>query len=271
MTRIQFALITGGSSGLGKALAISLARGGSSVVIVARNEARLTEAKAAIEAAKAGNGFVKTVQADVTDEKQVRNTFDKLVQHEGVPTHLINCAGAANPGYVQDFSLADFEAAMRLDYFGTVIPTITMLPHFLSRGSGHVINVSSAGGFVGLIGYATYCPAKFAVMGFSEVLRHELKPKGIKVSVVCPPDMDTPGLATENKTKPEECKIISQRGKLVKPEDVAKAVIDGVKKGKYYILPGESNYIFNMKRLFPSLVFSIMDGDLQKALKKLGK
>ncbi len=271
MAVIPFALITGGSSGLGKALAILLARGGSSVAIVARNGARLAEAKAAIDAGKAGAGFVTTTQADVTDEKQIKDAFDGIVSEKGVPTHLFNCAGAANPGYVQDFSLADFEAAMRLDYFGTVVPTTTLLPHFISRGSGHVINVSSAGGFVGLIGYATYCPAKFAVMGFSEVLRHELKPKGIKVSVVCPPDMDTPGLVTENKTKPEECKILSERGKLVKPEDVAKAVVDGVGKGKYYILPGESNYIFNMKRLFPGLVFSVMDGDLRKALKKLGK
>nr|MDO8088572.1 SDR family oxidoreductase [Candidatus Sigynarchaeum springense] len=271
MASIPFALITGGSSGLGKALAILLAGGGSSVAIVARNEGRLAEAKAAIEAAKAGDGFVVAIQADVTDEKQVKDAFDGLVRDKGVPTHLFNCAGAANPGYVQDFSTADFEAAMRLDYFGTVIPTITLLPYFIARGSGQVVNVSSAGGFVGLIGYATYCPAKFAVMGFSEVLRHELKPKGIKVSVVCPPDMDTPGLATENKIKPEECKIISERGKLLKPEDVAKAVVDGVEKGRFYILPGESNYIFNMKRLFPGLVFSIMDGDLRKALKKLGK
>jgi short-subunit dehydrogenase len=271
MNSIPFALVTGGSSGLGKALATLLAHGGSSVAIVARNGARLAEAKAAIEAEKSGAGFVTTIQADVTDEKQIKDAFDGLVRDKGVPTHLFNCAGAANPGYVQDFSLADFEAPMRLDYFGTVIPTITMLPHFISRGSGHVINVSSAGGFVGIIGYAAYSPAKFAVMGFSEVLRHELKPKGIKVSVVCPPDMDTPGFANENKNKPEECKILSEHGKLVKPEDVAKAVIDGVGKGKYYILPGESNYIFTMKRLFPGLVFSVTDGDLRKALKKLGK
>lgn len=271
MKTIDFALITGGSSGLGKALAILLARGGSSVAIVARNESRLAEAKAAIEAEKTGAGFVTTIQADVTDQKQIKDAFENLVRDKGVPTHLFNCAGAANPGYVLDFSVTDFEAAIKLDYIGTVVSTITMLPHFISRGSGHVVNVSSTGGFIGIIGYATYTPAKFAVMGFSEVLRHELKPKGIKVSVVCPPDMDTPGFANENKSKPEECKILSEHVSLIKPENIAKAVVDGVGKGKYYILPGESTYIFNMKRLFPGLVFNVIDGDLRKALKKLGK
>ena len=211
-----------------------------------------------------------TIQADVTDEKQIKDAFDGLVRDKGVPTHLFNCAGAANPGYVQDFSLADFEAPMKLDYFGTVIPTITMLPHFISRGSGHVVNVSSAGGFVGIIGYAAYSPAKFAVMGFSEVLRHELKPKGIKVSIVCPPDMDTPGFANENKNKPEECKIFPSTGSWSSRRMSPRPSLTASGRESIHILPGESNYIFTMKRLFPGFVFSTIDGDLRKALKKLG-
>jgi 3-dehydrosphinganine reductase len=271
MNSIPFAVVTGGSSGIGKALAILLARGGSLVVIVARNEGRLADAKAEIDAVKASGAFVAAIRADVTDEQQVKNSFDALVAEHGVPSHLFNCVGVANPGYVQDFTNADYEAAMRLDYLGTVIPTMALLPRFIERHSGHIINTSSAGGFVGIIGYATYTPAKFAVMGFSEVLRHELKPKGIKVSVVCPPDTNTPGLVQENKSKPEECKILSEHGKLLQPDEVARAVLKGVEKGKFRILPGESNYIFTMKRLFPGLVFGIMDGDLRKALKKLGK
>ncbi|MCP5430947.1 MAG: SDR family NAD(P)-dependent oxidoreductase [Chromatiaceae bacterium] len=109
----------------------------------------------------------------------------------GLPDFLFNCAGRAEPGYIQDYSLDAYEAAMRVDYLGTVIPTQYLLPDFIARGSGHIINVSSVAGFLGLIGYGTYAPAKFAVVGFSEVLRHEMKPHGVRVSVVCPPDVDT--------------------------------------------------------------------------------
>jgi 3-dehydrosphinganine reductase len=269
MNKIPFAVITGGSSGIGKALAVLLARTGSSIAIVARDQTRLAQAKAEVEAVRVGDATIDALQADATEENQVRAVLDDLVTRRGVPTHLFNCVGIAKPGRVQDFSTGDFDAALRANYMSAVVPTLAMLPRFLDRGSGHVINVSSAGGFVGIIGYATYTPAKFAVMGFSEVLRHELKPKGIKVSVVCPADTDTPGFAQENKTKPEECKIISTHGKLMQPADVASIIIKGVEKGKFYILPGESSYIFTMKRLFPGLVFSIMDNDLAKAMKKI--
>lgn len=271
LNNIPFAVVTGGSSGIGKALAILLARGGSSVAIVARNEAKLAEAKTQVEAVKASGAFVAIARADTTNEGQVKDAFDTLVAEHGVPSHLFNCVGAANPGYIQAFSITDYEEAMKTNYMGTVIPTMALLPRFIDRGSGHVVNTSSAGGFVGIIGYATYSPAKFAVIGFSEVLRHELKPRGIKVSVACPPDTSTPGFDEENKKKPEECKIISQHGKLLQPEAVASAILDGVKRGTFLILPGESGFMYTMKRLFPGLVQRIIDNDLRRARKRMGK
>ncbi len=214
---------------------------------------------------------VDAMSCDVTDDRRARDVISSFIGARGVPDFLFNCAGAAYPRYIQDYTIHDFENAMRLDYLGTVIPTMAVLPGMMARRSGHVVNISSAMGFVGMIGYGTYAPAKFAVAGFSEVLRHEMKPYGIKVSVVFPSDIDTPGFKIENETKPEECRIISEHGKLMQPGDVAARILKDVAKGRFFILPGESGFIFKMKRLFPGLVYSTIDKDLTKARRKLGK
>ncbi|MHA1998363.1 MAG: SDR family oxidoreductase [Promethearchaeota archaeon] len=265
-------IITGGSSGMGKSMARLLAVEGASVSIIARNKDRLEAARAEIEAAKRDeNAFIEALQVDVTDESGVSVAMDAYMEQHGVPDVLFNCAGRALPRYIQDFSIDEFREAMEIDYLGTVIPTMKLVPHFIKEGCGHVVNFSSAAGIVGIIGYGTYTPAKFAVIGFSEVLRHELKPRGITVSVVCPSDVNTPGFEKENETKPEECKIISEHSKVMEPDDIARDILNGVKKQKFMILPGESGFVSTMKRLFPGLVFKTIDKDLQKARKKLGK
>ena len=121
------------------------------------------------------------------------------------------------------------------------------------------------------MGYAGYTPTKFAIAGLSEVLRHEYKPYNIKVSVVYPPDTDTFGLHEEAKTRPEELNIISERGGLLQPEEVAEKILTGVLKEKFYILPGSAKFMWRMMRLFPKLVHWVTDGDLKKARKKMGK
>nr|MDO8115289.1 SDR family oxidoreductase [Candidatus Sigynarchaeota archaeon] len=267
----KFAAITGGSSGMGKAIAMQLAQRGSSVTIMARNEERLALAKHEIEPLLVGKAFVETLKVDATDEAQVKTAFTDMVSRHGVPDFLFNCVGAAEPGYIQDFTISQYEKAMKQDYFAYVIPAMQLLPRFIEKKAGYIVNIASIAGFLGLIGYGTYTPAKFAVVGFSEVLRHELKPRGINVSVVCPPDTDTPGFHEENKTKPEECKILSQRGKLIQPAQVAAKILEGVEKKRFLILPGDARFIFTMKRLFPGLVYKTIDDDLKKALKQLGK
>ena len=267
----KLALITGGSSGIGKALAKSLGELGCSTCILARNQERLESAKEEISKVASNGAFIDVIKADVTEEDQISRNFSELVAKRGTPDFLFNCAGKAEPSYIQDYRINDFRRAMELDYLGTVIPSMELLPRFMERGSGHIINISSVGGFLGIIGYGTYTPAKFAVVGFSEVLRHEMKPHGIQVSVVFPPDVETPGFSKENKVKPEECKIISETGKLMQPEDVARKIIKGVKKGNFLILPGSSGYIHKLKGIWPSLVYKFIDDDLKKARKKIGK
>ena len=112
-----------------------------------------------------------------------------------------------------------------------------LLPAMLERGSGQIVNVSSMAGFVGAFGYTAYGASKYAVRGFSDVLRLEVKPLGIRVSVVFPPDMDTPGLANENKTKPFET-FAAASTKALPPQQVAKSTLAGMRRGQYIILPG---------------------------------
>jgi short-subunit dehydrogenase len=137
---------------------------------------------------------------------------------------------------------------------------------------GYIINVSSIAGFIGVFGYTDYAAAKFGVVGFSEALRSELKKYNIAVSVLCPPDTDTPGFAEENKTKPEETKAISSTARLMKAEDVAKALLKGMKKQEFIIIPNfDGKFTYIMKRLLPGLVEMVTDSQVKSVQKAKGK
>jgi 3-dehydrosphinganine reductase len=122
---------------------------------------------------------------------------------------------------------------------------------------------------MGLFGYAAYSPAKFAVVGFSECLRMDLMPWNIKISVIYPADTDTPQLHEENKIKPPETKALAGTIKVMPSETVARAMLEGVSKGKFTIVPGLMNrFTCFMNRHLPSVVWMIVSGDLKKYWKK---
>jgi len=138
------------------------------------------------------------------------------------------------------------------------------VPLMKERG-GHIVNISSIAGFLGVFGYSAYCPAKFAVFGFSQVLRSELKRYNIHVSILCPPDTDTPQLEMENKIKPEETKAISGNAGVMSPDDVAEAMINGMLKSKPVIVPGlNGKFVLYASRLIPSVVEWVMDREIKK-------
>jgi short-subunit dehydrogenase len=129
--------------------------------------------------------------------------------------------------------------------------------------------VSSVAGYIGVFGMTAYSASKFAVIGFSEALRSELKRFNITVSVLCPPDVDTPMLERAGKIKPGETKAISATARVMKAEVVAKSVIDAMAGGGFLILPGSgTRFTYNMKRLFPWLVESITDNRISKFRKR---
>jgi 3-dehydrosphinganine reductase len=255
------ALITGGSSGIGLALARLLAERGWQVWLVAREPGKLVAALAEVRAARQDGRDCGVTAADVSDPMQAVAAADEVTSRLGVPDLLINSAGAARPGYFQEVDLADFRWMMDTNYFGTVYMTRAVLPGMIARGSGHIINICSMAGFLGIFGYTAYGASKFAVMGFSESLRAELKPRGIRVSVVFPPDTDTPQLAYESQFKPPETKAITRVAQALPAEKVARAILKQAERGHFLILPNlDSRIIYVLSSKAPkSWVFGVLD------------
>lgn len=268
----KFAIVCGGSKGIGKATAKLFVQLGGNVCIVARTLDTLKEAVDEIKTLKAEEEqIVEFISCDTSNLENVTQLFNEFFEKYRVPDYLFNYVGISYPDYTDKFEFKDLKFHMETNYYGQLIPIITILPHFLKKKSGHIINMSSVAGFIGIMGYAGYTPTKFAIVGLSEVLRNEYKDYNIKVSVIFPPDTDTYGLHEEAKTRPEELNIISERAGLLQPEEVAEKILKDVLKEKFYIFPGSAKFLWRMKRLFPKLVFWVSDRDLKKARKKLGK
>jgi 3-dehydrosphinganine reductase len=264
------AIIVGGSKGIGKATAFELVRLGSNICIIARTRDVLVAVQQDLNAIKFNQSqSIDILSADATNAGVIQPALDAYVREKGCDL-LINCVGGATPHYAYDYTSSDFQKDMIRNYMSTVIPIMTVLPYLMKQG-GHIVNISSIAGYSGLIGYTTYSPAKFAIVGLSEALRHELKPYKILVSVVYPPDTDTPGLKEEEKTKFDELKRLTAKAKLKQPEEVAKELVEGIQKKKFNIHIGSSRWIDKVKRHIPALYFWLIDRELQKAREKISK
>jgi len=140
---------------------------------------------------------------------------------------------------------------MQVNYFGSLYVLRPTVAAMAELRSGHVVLVSSGGGLVGVYGFSAYSPAKFALRGLAEVLRGELKPLGIRVSIVYPPDTDTPLLAESDKHKPLETKKISATTKLWSADGVAREIVRGIERNAFSITPGfETTAIARLHSLF---------------------
>jgi 3-dehydrosphinganine reductase len=235
----QHIIITGGSSGIGRATARLLARCGAHVSVIARRQELLDETRAELEDLRQDPGQrFQARSVDVSDWQQTQESIAALTADGHPPDILINAAGFAHPGYFEELPLEIFHQTMDADFFGTLHPTKAVLPAMMERCSGHIVNFSSMAGYLAVFGYTAYSAAKFAVRGFSDVLRQEMKPHGIHVSVVFPPDTDTPQLHYENQFKPPETRRIAGAAKALTADQVARALVRGIERRRNYILPG---------------------------------
>jgi 3-dehydrosphinganine reductase len=253
-------LITGGSSGIGKALALQLDALGARLWLLARRPQALAETQAQMR------GDCHVLAVDVSDWAQVQAALEQVQRLSGAPEVIINSAGMTRPGYVQDLPVEVFRQMMEVNYLGTVHVVKAALPAMIARGSGHIINISSVAGFLGVFGYTAYGASKYAVRGFSDTLRAELKPLGIRVSIVFPPDTDTPQLAYEAPLKPPETKALAGNAGLLSPETVARTILRAAARGRYIILPGlETKVLYHLNNLLGNGVYPLMDWLIARA------
>jgi 3-dehydrosphinganine reductase len=246
----KYVLISGGSSGIGLSIAKKLAENGAHLTLLARRKSLLEEAAIQIKEINVRQGqLIETISADVSDYNNLRrigHPFDLL----------INSAGVAYPGTFVETDPEIFKNVMDINYLGTVNLTKLVVPGMIAQGSGYIVNLSSLAALLGIYGYTAYAPSKFAIRGFSHCLRAELKPYGIDVSIVFPPDTDTPQLAFERSRIPEITKKINEGGGILSPDKVADVIIEGIEKKKFVIIPGfEGKVIYRFARLIDTIMY----------------
>lgn len=264
--------VTGGSSGIGLACAIEFARSGYDVALIARDVEKLKQAREQVFNARSdSSGVVLCKSADLSDPAACDHAFEDLAAQGFDVDVLVNSAGLINPGEFIRMSREQFSDNLDYGFWTVVHPCRSVAPRMVERGFGHIVNVSSVAGFLGIYGYTGYSAAKFATMGFTEALRCEMAPEGVRVSIVCPPDTDTPALARERSLRPHETDVIAGNLKAVEPAVIARAVIKGVEKNRYLIIPGAlSKFYFRLKGILPELAFAIIDSDVRKARRSKG-
>lgn len=267
------ALITGGSSGIGLALAKQLASEGADICLLARDLEKLENAQKEIQTLTTRDGQkITTLSCDIVDNTALTAALDNWLSENEPPDLVINSAGVTYPGYFQELDIEIFHWLMEINYYGTLHICKYFVPGMVARGSGTIVNISSQAGFFGIIGYTGYSASKFAVRGFSDALRSELKPLGVQVSVVFPPDTDTPQLAFEDPLKPFETRELAGTMKAMSAEAVAQSILKSAHKGKYVIIPGtEGKFLFHLMRVLGNLTYAVIDGMISQARKKKQK
>jgi len=269
----QLVLITGGSSGIGLALAKKFSSLGAKVWILARRPQQLQAALDEIKEEKINDSqHFGILPCDLADPEQLNKTLVNFQKDAGTPDILINAAGYAYPAEFLDIDPQIFYNQMDVNYFGTVNTIRAFLPEMIKRNTGHIVNLCSVAGFLTFYGFTSYSPTKFALRGFSDALRSELKFTGVKISLSFPPDTDTPGFEIENKTKPPITMEVSKAGGLAKPEEVAESILKGMIKNRYLIITGfENNLFYILNNLLGRLMYPIMDLMVSSAAKKTSK
>ncbi len=268
----KIVLITGGSSGIGLALAQQLANQGAILWIIARDENKLTKSKELI------NPISKTpkknlfLSIDITDYKKYSDQISVLNEQELFPDIVINSAGVTYPGEFLEIEIEKFDWLMKTNYFGTLNTIKLCLPKMVENKSGHIINISSIAGFIGVYGYTGYSASKFALRGLTDTLRAEFKSKGILFSLVFPPDTQTPQLEYEDAFKPDITRELAGTAKAMSAEAVATSIIKGIRNKKYLIFPGsESLIMFHLTNFLGKAFYPIMDLLIRNARKSISK
>lgn len=254
----KVALITGGSSGLGYALAELLGKQGYKIIVLARNPEKINKAVADLSAK---NIAAKGISCDTTDENGLKKAFDQIKDEYKQIDYLVLNAGVVTTKLLSEYANpAEIRKDLDIDLWGTILSSYVFLP--LLQSGSKILMISSGFGLMGAAGYSMYCAAKAGVIIFGESLRRELLNKGINVYTACPGDMDTPQFHEEVKNAPAWMKKETPR-KLMKTEVVAAKILKQAKGSKkYLIIPsGDVNLLAVLSKLLPrKFRDSLLDG-----------
>ncbi|SHO76569.1 Similar to S.cerevisiae protein TSC10 (3-ketosphinganine reductase) [Malassezia sympodialis ATCC 42132] len=230
----QHVLVTGGSQGLGLALAKLLAQRGAHVVICSRSEAKLKTALADVE--KCRSFEEQQLDYVVGDVSTFDGAAKAVAQCPFVASAVFCCAGGAKPGFFLDQNEADFQQGMKLDYWTALATAHAAAASMKQHGvHGKIVFVSSVLGFMGMVGYAQYSPMKYAIRGLAECLRMELQMHGIQVHSYFPATILSPGFEEENKTKPSLTKEIEGTDEGQTPEQCAAHLLRGIEQNYFNV------------------------------------
>ena len=228
-------LIFGGSAGLGEALVLRLSKQEVHLSIASRKESNL---KATQENCLKINpkSTCDYYIVDVTKEDQIKNCMEKSIQKWGFPSLIINCAGIAHPGFIDDMAMETYIKDMDLNYFGNLKFLKEIINQYKIKNESikdeqiDVVCVGSCLGIIGSIGYTTYCPSKYALKGLLDSLRFELLGTKINLHYYGPSNMITPGLMEENKTKPKIVMDMENNVKNISADEGAHVLLSNLDK-----------------------------------------
>ncbi|HWB67864.1 MAG TPA: SDR family NAD(P)-dependent oxidoreductase [Mycobacteriales bacterium] len=248
------AVITGAASGIGRALAINVAGRGAALAISDVNETGLAETAKTCEAAGAK---VRHYRVDVADRQAVLDHADAVIADFGRADLVVNNAGVALMATVEEMKWEDLDWLIGINFWGVVHGTKAFLPHLIASGDGHLVNLSSVFGFIGVPTQSAYNAAKFAVRGFTEALRQEMLIAGHPVGVHCvhPGGIDTniarsARIADPTVDREESAKRFSRVARTT-PDRAAKVILDGVDRNRGRILIGADSRVLDaIPRLF---------------------
>lgn len=272
----KVAVITGAASGIGRALALALARQGAQLALCDLDEAGLEETR---KLTSGGAPKVSTHRVDVSDRAAVEQWAHAVIDEHGRVNLLFNNAGVGLSSAIVDMSYEDLEWLMGINFWGVVHGTTSFLPHLIDSGDGHVINLSSVFGLIAVPGQAAYNAAKFAVRGYTECLREELEIMNVGVSATCvhPGGIKT-NIARSARVEGETLGAVKREAanqrfdQLARttPEEAAEQILRAVRRDARRVLVGPDAHVIDvLQRAMPTLYQKIVVSRHQEEQGKL--